>query len=227
MRLIHHEPLQFTRKAPFEEALAQLKKPIDIDETIVPEELKPKWAYRPAEGIHRLLYFDPDTGENQALYTPDGTHVVNRAGTVHYKMLPDSLLQDVKTSEIVNPSDLYAVLKSLPLPKNENGSLIESQVTLHSEVTFPELIPHGEVTATLFDDAVQFRGKDIDWTIGMENILHAGVERSSKLQLFQKDRMLQLSFPFKAGSALQWQDTFYRLKQKNAEQAAREMRVSP
>ena len=215
LRLTAHEPLQFERRAPFEEALAALRKPMDFDGTTIPDELKPKWAYRPADGIHRLIYADPDTGENYAYSTPDGTHVINHAGTKRYKMRPDSLLVDVKTSEIINPSDLYAQIKSLPLPKNQNGSLIESDVVLHVENTFPDLIPHGEVTASFYEDAVKIKGDQFDWTVGFEEIIHMGLERSYKLQLFQKDRMLQLSFPFNGSSALQWQDTFYRLKNKH------------
>ena len=222
LKVTGHAPLQFERKAPFDEALSALRKPMDFDETIVPEDIKPKWAYRPADGIHRLLYCDPYTGENHAFRTPDGTHVVNHAGTKRFKMLPDSLLLDLETTEIVNPSDLYAQIKSLPLPKNKNGSLIESEVILHIEHTFPELEPRGNAVATLYDDAVHIKGDGIDWTISLHDFIHMGVERSYKLQLFQKDRMLQLSFPFKGGSALQWQDTFLRLKNQHEQSTASE-----
>ena len=215
MRITCHEPFVFDRKAPFEEALAKLKAPIDFDESIVPDELKPKWAYRPADGIHRLLYRDPETGNNGELYTTDGTYVQNKAGTLRYKMLPDSTLLDEKTSEIFTTPELYEKVKQLPLQTNQNGALIENQVTLHLEEQFPELKAFGTVKATLYPDAVHLKGDLADFQISLQDLLHAGIERSSKLQLFQKDRMLQLSFPFEGGSALHWQDVFYRLKKQD------------
>ena len=215
MRITCHEPLTFDRKAPFEDALAKLRAPIDFDENIVPDELKPNWAYRPADGIHRLLYRDPESGENGGIYTPDGTYIANRAGTLRFKMLPDSTLLDEKTNEVFTTAELYERVKQLPLQKNDAGALIENDVILHVEEQFPELTAHGTVRASLYEDGVSFKGKDIDWHVGLEDLIHAGIERSSKLQLFQKDRMLQLTFPFEGGSALHWQDVFYRLKKQD------------
>ena len=220
MRITCHEPFVFDRKTPFKEALAKLKAPIDFDESIVPDELKPKWAYRPADGIHRLLYRDPDTGENRGIFTPDGTYVENRAGTLKFKMLPDSTLLNEQTEEIVTAAELYSQVKALPLNKNANGALIEDDVILHIEESFPTLIERGTVRATLYEDALHVKGDDLELTISMADFIHAGIERSSKLQLFQKDQMLQFTFPFEGGSALHWQDVFYRLKKQNNEPSA-------
>lgn len=220
MRITCHEPFVFNRKDPFEEALAKLKAPINFDESIVPDELKPKWAYRPADGIHRLLYQDPETGANGGLYTPDGTYVVNQAGTLKYKMLPDSTLLNEKTGEVLTTGQMYDRVKALPLQKNSSGALVENEVVLHLEEQFPDLIPKGTVRAVLYEDAVHLKGDDVDVKVNMEDIIHAGIERSSKLQLFQKDRMFQLAFPFEGGSALHWQDVFYRLKKQDNQQSA-------
>ena len=221
MRFKLHEPFLFDRKkTDFQEALAKLKAPIDFDEAIVPDELKPKWAYRPADGIHRLLYRDPVSGENGGIITEDGTYVTNRDGSIRYKMLPDSTLLNEKDGQIFTTGELYERIKQLPLQKDSEGALVQTQVDLHSEVSFPELIPHGEVKATLYEDAVRLQGSEVDWTIGLEDLLHVGIERSSKLQFFQADRMLQLSFPFE-GSALHWHDLFLRLKAIPASETAK------
>ena len=216
MRITVHEPFTFDRKSPFEEALAALKKPIDFDENIVPDEVKPKWAYRPAEGIHRLLYRDPESGANGGVYTKDGTYVTNHAGTFRYKMLPDSTLLNESTSEIITTATLYDKVRTLPIMKDSRGVLLENNVHLHTEMEFPELTPHGQVTASLFEDAVRFTGPDFCWDIDLDTIIHAGIERSSKLQLFQADRMYQLTFSFDGGSALHWQDLFNRLKNNHS-----------
>jgi hypothetical protein len=211
MRIEVHEPFVFDRKTPFEDALARLKAPMDFDESLVPEDLKPRGAYRPADGIHRLLYRDPETGASDTLYTPDGTYVVNRAGTFRYKMLPDSTLLDEKTGQIHTTAELHTRILELPLKPDLNGAYIRDNVEMHVEHTFPVLEKRGWVTATLFGDAVRIEGESERVTLSLESILHTGVERNSKLQFFLPERMIQLTFS-KAGSALEWQETIGRLK---------------
>lgn len=206
------EPLIFERKAPFEEALAKLKAAIDFDETMMPDELKPKWAYKPAAGIHRLLYRDPESGENGGLYTPDGTYVQNRIGTIRYKMLPDSTLLNEKTGEVISTADIHEQIKTLPITFDAEKGCIQNNVVMHIEHAFPHLKPAGKVTATLHEDAVHIKGATQSWTFPLEEIFHAGVERNRKLQMFMKDQMVQLSFLKGDGSALQWEETFARIK---------------
>ena len=217
IRIVAHEPFQFDRKTPVEEALKLLKAPMDFDENIVADELKPKWAYKPAAGIHRLLYRDPDTGANGGIYTPDGTYVVNRAGTLKYKMLPDSTLLDESSGEILTTDTLYQRVKSLPLDTGAQDALVINKVDMHWEDEFPALYAKGEVNAALYVDRIHITGASVDRTVPVGDLLHPGVERNAKLQLFLKDEMIQLTFK-KDGSALQWQDTLLRLMEQ--EQAA-------
>ena len=205
------EPFVFERKAPFEEALRKLKAPLDFDESIVPDELKPRWAYKPAAGIHRLLYRDPETGQNGGIYTPDGTYVVNRADTLKYKMLPDSMLLNEQSGELITTSVLHDRVQSLPLEPDRDGAIIKNRVRLHVEDAFPNLDDFGDVEITLYSDAVVIKGADIERRIGLESIHLPGVERNSKLQLFTKDDMVQFTFG-EEGSALQWQETIKRIK---------------
>ena len=215
IRIEVREPFVFERKTPFKEALNQLKAPIDFDETIVPDDIKPRWAYKPAAGIHRLLYRDPETGASDGIYTPDGTYVVNRAGTLRYKMLPDSLLLDEKTGDLVSTADLHEQIRELPLDADQDGRILSNKVQLHVEDAFPRLDAIGDVTASLYDDAVLLKGKNIERRVGLESIYLPGVERNSKLQLFTKNDMVQLTFKY-GGSALQWQETITRMKQQEA-----------
>ncbi len=215
MRITLGEPMRFNRKMPIEDVLAQLKAPIDFDETLMPDELKPKWAFRPAVGIHRLLYRDPDTGENGGIYTPDGTYIENRAGTIRYKMLPDSTLLDEKTGEIVTTATLYNTVKALPLTANKDGIIVEENVELYEEPEFPELNAHGNGMIQLYADRVSFKSATLEAQIPIEEVLYVGVERNYMLQVFMADRMLQACFKGD-GSALQWQDTLLRMKAERA-----------
>ena len=211
-------PFKFERNTPFDEALKQLRAPVDFDGCIVPDELKPRWAYKPAAGIHRLLYRDPDTGENGGIYTPDGTYVVNRAGTFRWKMLPDSTLLDERTGEIHTTSALHERVSALPIEPDASGAIVRNRVPMHIARQFPDLRPVGAVEATLYDDAIALRGPNVDRRIGLDTLIFPGVERNSKLQLFLEKEMIQLTFDGD-GSALQWQETIQRLK-RNAALAA-------
>lgn len=207
------EPLQFTRKTPIDQVLAALKAPMDFDETMVSDDIKPKWAYKPAVGIHRLIYRDPVSGKNGAVFTPDGTYVQNETGDMRYKMLPDSTLLNEKSGEIVSTATLYEQIRALPLQPNKQGVIIEDRAEMHLELAFPKLIPHGNATFKLYADAVHFEAENFNETIGLQDIVHVGVERSSKLQFFLRDRMIQCNFKG-AGSALQWQDTILDMKKQ-------------
>ncbi len=204
-------PLTFERRTPLDEALALLKAPIAAhDDAVAPETTRPRRAYRPADGIHRLLYRDPDTGHNGGLTTTDGTHVVNHTGTRQFKMLPDSTLLDEHTGETLLTGDLYATIRQLPLDKDADGAFVRNRVALHTETTFPNLIPNGIVEAALHDDAVRLIGPGLRLTLPLDTLQYADIERNYKLQLRLPDEMVQLSFT-QGGSALQWLDTLHRL----------------
>lgn len=205
------EPLTFARTTPLETALARLQAPIDFDGSVTPERLRPRWAYRPACGIHKLLYRDPVTGAQDGLFTPDGTRVVNREGSLRLTMQPDSRLLDAATGTLHLPGDLYAQIRALPLEPSPDGALLRNRVELHTEHTFPNLTPHGPVEAALYDDAIRLTGSDAQRTVALADLIGVDIERNYKLQLHLADEMVQLSFTT-GGSALGWKDALHRLQ---------------
>ena len=207
-------PLHFERKTPLDEAMSRLKPLIAQDDTIVADERKPRWAYRPADGIHRLLYRDPATGENGGLVSPDGTRVVNRAGTLQWTMQPDSLLRDDQTGTLHSTADLYAQIRALPLEKDADGAFLQNRVDFSIEDAKQNLEPRGSVHAVLYDDALRLRGEDLNLTLPLEDIRYTGIERNLKLQLSTENGFFQLSFTGE-GSALQWEDTLKHLRSGN------------
>ncbi len=204
-------PLQFDRKTPFPEALALLKAQIAIDETIVPDDLKPYFAFRPAQGIHRLIYRDPVSGANGGVYTPDGTYVTNKAGTFRYRMQKDSTLLDEKTGEVLTANIFYDQVRAMPLERDAGGAFVRNTVTMHSEEQFPRLDPHGKVDIALFPDEIRIKGASINMALALEDVLYSGIERNSRLQLSLAEEMIQFTFDGE-GSALQWEETIQRLK---------------
>jgi 1-acyl-sn-glycerol-3-phosphate acyltransferase len=204
-------PLQFDRKTPFEEALALLKAQIAIDETIVPEDLKPYFAYKPAQGIQRLIYRDPVSGANGGVYTPDGTYVVNAAGTFRYRMQKDSTLLDEKTGEVLTANIFYDQVRAMPLERDAGGAFIRNTVKMHTEEQFPRLDSHGKVEIALFPDEIRIKGASINMALALEDVLYSGIERNSRLQLSLAEEMIQFTFDGD-GSALQWEETIQRIK---------------
>lgn len=207
-------PFHFARGTSWQDVEKTLLAPIDIDENVVSDPIRPRRAFRPAAGIERLLYRDPATGENGALRSPDGVRVVNRAGTIRWTMRPDSTLLDEQTGDILLTGDLYRQIKSLPLEKDREGAFLQNEVRLHEEHEAPALVPRGRVRALLFEDTIRLYGNAIDVTLDLNTVRYVGIERSHKLQLTRDEGpMLQLSFVH-GGSALQWQDTIQRLQQR-------------
>lgn len=214
MRVECLPPLRFSKGTTWQDALDALKAPIAIDENEVADDLRPRSAYRPAEGIERLLYRDPDTGDPDGLFSPDGTYVVNRAGTIRWRMLPDSRLQDEATGEIHLTGDLYDHIRSMPLETNDDGAYVCDQVDVAIQQGTSEFVPQGMVHADLRDDGIRLRSDAMDTTVLFDAIKYIGVERNYKLQLTLEDRTMQLSFVH-GGSALQWEDTLRRLTDTN------------
>lgn len=204
--------LTFDRKTPLDDALRRLKAEIDFDENIVPDHIKPKWAYRPADGIDKLLYRDPETGENGGISTPDGTYVVNEAGSLRLKMQPDSTMLDEKSGRVYTSGELYDRIKALPLQADAAGAYVTNHAEVHEEANNGiDLMPRGHAVATLYDDAIRLIGSGIEETIPLEAIRYINIERNFKLQVTTEQRMLQLSLTL-GGSVLQWEDYVKRLK---------------
>ncbi len=203
------EPIQFERNTPVEDAIRRLKAPITFDENVTDEHLRPKWALRPAEGIQRLLYRDPVTGERDAVFTPDGTSVQNREGSLRLKMLPDSRFRDERSGDILLTGDLYERIRDIPVQRQNDGTLIRNDVDVATEKAFPGLIPHGRAEAALFEDEIRLCGA-VDRSLYLADVLAVDVERNFKLQLFFQDEMVQLSF-VRDGSALAWRDALRRM----------------
>jgi 1-acyl-sn-glycerol-3-phosphate acyltransferase len=214
-------PLYFDRKQPFEEVLAQLKAAIDIDENVAPEHLRPKRAYRPADGIHRLLYRDPETGEWDSVYTPDGTHVRSRTSSIRWKMLPDSRLRDERTGTILLTGDLLERVRAFPLEAGPGGAVLTSVAQAHEEQDDLTWKPLGHVHAALTPTHVDLRGDTFAERIPLEAVRYAGVEQNAKLQLMlggkdelggYEGRVVQLTFGEAGSSPLAWYDAIPRLK---------------
>ena len=204
------DPINLTRSTPPDEALSAYQAPVNFDECQTPERLKPKRAFKPASGIHRLLYRDPDTGQQDAIISPDGVHVQNKSGSINLQMLPDSSLIDVKSGETFLTSELYLQISAIPLQRDTRGCHLKNHVEFSSETDFPNLNKHGRADACLYDDRIEIETQSDKRVIELEHVIGVDVERNLKLQIFSRNEMFQLSF-VEDGSALGWKDAIQRI----------------
>lgn len=216
-------PLHFDRKQPFDEVLAALKAAIDIDENVVPKRLRPKRAYRVADGVHKLLYRDPDTGEWDAIHTPDGTAVRSKTSAFGGAMQPDSRIRCARTGDLLLTGDLLDQVRAFPLEPDASGVICAHVAEVHEERDDLQWDALGYAHARLAEDHIDLRGDTAREVIPLDAVLYIGVERNDKLQLTLggafEGRTIQLTFggvpgdsDAPPGSALGWSDTIQRLQ---------------
>jgi hypothetical protein len=191
-----------------DEAILRLARPIAADENRIRQTVRPAWAYRPAEGIQRLLYRDPETGDFNALHSADGRNVVNARGDHTYAVRADSHLVS-PDGQVISAADVYAEIRDMALPSSQEGCILSHPVRFRTE--------HGSSrgtswsswqtgTAALHTDHVRVH----DHTLPLENIRHMALERSDRIWLSGAGLRVYCHFP-EPFSVLAWYDTLLRL----------------
>lgn len=196
-----HDAVDFSDKPSLEEGLRRLKEPISADETVVPEAVRPKWAFRPAVGIDRLLYRDPATGEFGGFRVQGGRHVTSSGGATTWTVLPDSRLQ-LGEDAPVSTADIYGQITSMELPEGVQKPILTHQVAIWNGRDHRNRKP---ATISLFRNRVEWD----DRVLPLESIQYMGLERSDRIWLMSGED--HLSAYFGTGSALAWYDTLGRL----------------
>jgi 1-acyl-sn-glycerol-3-phosphate acyltransferase len=205
------DAVDFSSTESTDERVERLAKPISGDENLPLQAVRPTWAFRPADGIHRLLYRDPITGDNAGVYTPDGERIHNRAGTMRWRMLPDSRILDERTGDVLLTGDLYASIRDMPLQPGPMGHIVRNLVEYSEGPDLRTRRPCGQAYLSLFRDHVTIETGVGQESIDLSEILYQGVERNSKLQLTLANRILEFRFAAD-GSALQWEDAVFALR---------------
>lgn len=205
LRVEVRPPVPVDRSLPLQENLRRLAEPISADENVVPDDIRPRWAFRPADGIGRLLYRDPTTGENGGLFTPDGERIQNRSGSVRWRMLPDSRILDERSGEILLTGDLYRTIRQMDPEPDADGCLMGASVDHYTGSLQGALTRVGPARIRLFESHLEIAGHAHRQAIPIESILYSGLERNSKWEITLRDSILRFDFTGK-GSALQWDD---------------------
>lgn len=200
-------PVDFSDNPSLQTSLNRLKEPISQDENIVSDLIKPSWAFRPADGISKLLYRDPWSGEFDSFKEQSGSTVQLRTSGEAWTVLPDSTLRKQESGEIYLSGDLYDQIRSLPITSRSDESLFASMASisvLNSEGTTCDQY-QGKVT--LWADRINLGNRE---NLSLEDIRYTGLEKSDKIWLVTSKFTYHIVVSGGV-SALAWQDVLHRL----------------
>jgi 1-acyl-sn-glycerol-3-phosphate acyltransferase len=204
------KPINPSSYTDYDNFASDCRNTMNFDEYNPPEGVMPLYGYKPASGIHHLLYRCPDTGLNNGIYTPDGNRVRSRFSNFRFEMSVDSRLVD-DHGERHSLIQVYDKIISLPIFKDKNEVVLRvtdtKLYTLDDKmnqifVSLAEVTLHPEwLTIKYNSDTIQ---------IGLDKILFMSIEGNSKLSLTLRERVWK--FQINNGSALQWQIYIRKLK---------------
>lgn len=175
----------------------------------VPASCLPSWSYKPASGIHRLLYRCPYTGINHGVHSPDGHRVVSLQTGKSFTMSADLRLLD-QDDEILSLNSLYDQMQAIPMIKNNDGVMLkEISTTLLRLNSLYGLDTLGMFDVALYQDRLIFSNATDTIRFNLDELLYISIEQNHKLSLTFKNGTWQ--FTVISGSALQWQHYLRRL----------------
>jgi 1-acyl-sn-glycerol-3-phosphate acyltransferase len=176
----------------------------------VPERCVPNWAYKPASGIHRLLYRCPESGQNEAIVSSDGHQVQSLVTGTSYIMTADSrlLTADGERKSLI---ELYDTMQQIPMMTGSADYILQEPSTPLLKLNQAYKLEHlGIYSATLFADALVLSNSELVKKFNLGDVLYISIEQNHKLSLTFRDGTWQ--FFISKGSALQWQHYLRRLK---------------
>lgn len=194
---------------------------IDFDEYNPPKESIPVSCKKPASGVQRLIYRCPETGESNAVYSPDGEHMYSRFSGFKYRVNSASRLVDMHGVEH-SLIDLYDKIRVLPMVWSDSKNKIVLQ-HLGSQIykidDEHQLVKLDRAIVELCAESLIIHMGSEKFDISLEQIRTVSVEQNHKLSVTTPDQTLQ--FTVEGKSALQWQS--YMLRLKNGDQPVRSL----
>jgi 1-acyl-sn-glycerol-3-phosphate acyltransferase len=210
MELRFMDPLHASDFDSYEEFARVCRNQIEFDEYHSPIDTRPPQSKKPAAGVERFLYRCPKTGENGAVYSPDGERVCSRTSAMSYRMNASSRLVDADGEEH-SLIDLFDRINQMPMVFMKEDLLLEkSGAELYRIDENHKLVNVGRSNTELRKDALNiFCGSD-QFEIPIQDIQYTSIEQNHKLTVTTTESTLQINL--EGQSALQWQRYIRRLK---------------
>lgn len=206
------DPLHVSDFKDYESFADHCRNLIDFDEYHPPIDTFPVSCSQPAAGVQRLLYRCPETGESNAVFSPDGENIYSRCAGFKYRMNAASRLIDKDGTER-SLIDLFDSIQKLPMvwsdAKNKTV-LHHSGSQIYKIDEEHQLIKLDRAIVELYTESliIYMGSKKID--IPLEKIRVISVEQNHKLSVNTPEKTVQ--FTVEGKSALQWKNYMMRLK---------------
>lgn len=206
------DPLHASDFDDYDTFAERCKELITFDEYNPPQAAMPKTCKKPAAGIHRFLYRCPDTGENGAIFSPDGEHVFSRKSDFRYRMNTASRLVDHEGS-VVSIIDLFEQINEMPMTfeKPQEKVLLQKTGTQVNEIDEEQRLHKiDRGIAELHPEGLHVAVGSQRFDFTLDQINYTSVEQNHKLTITGTDQTIQINL--EGQSALQWQLYINRLK---------------
>lgn len=200
--------LSLDKKTPLEKSLSILKAPISEDENVVDDAIRPTTAFRPACGLEKLLYRDPESGLSGGIRTVGGDRVVSDSGVLDGRVLPDSRIQLDSNGEIVLTGDIYSRIRALPYHERSDDPRIRVRCQIKGVIDH-HAFAERNAEFSLFATHLRIDGSE-KYRIDLEKVRYVSTERNDKLTMTLSNGTLSTHFSL-GGSVLQWFDELHRM----------------
>ena len=188
------------------DGIERLKKPINFDENIVSDDIRPAWAFKPAAGITKLIYRDVESGKFGG-FQESGTHLIRLSDSKKWRVQADSSLKDEITGEVTYTAEWYQALRRAPLSPVSDRPVLSHPARISFTDNGGLRCYEGFETASLWSSHISFSGGR---TVPLEDVLYTGVEKNSKIWVLTKDGIVNIELHL-TGSVLAWQDVLNTL----------------
>ena len=206
------DPLNASDFKDYETFSNHCRKLIDFDEYHPPIESVPLSCSKPAAGIQRLIFRCPETGESNAVFSPDGEHVYSRNAGFKYRVNAASRLIDMDGAEH-SLIDLFDSIQKLPMVWSDANSktvLQHSGSQIYKIDEEHQLIKLDRAIVELYKESLNIYMGSEKFILPLEEIRTISVEQNHKLSVNTPEQTLQ--FTVEGKSALQWKSYMMRLK---------------
>lgn len=215
------DPLKASDFKDYESFAEHCRKLIDFDEYSPPEGSIPHSCRKPAAGVERLIYRCPETGESNAIFSPDGEHMYSRFAGFKYRVNAASRLVDQQGVEY-SLIDMYEKIKGIPMEwidKNKDVVLQHPGSRIYKIDEEHQLIKLDKAIVELHSEDLTIHMGSEKIVMPLDEIRTISVEQNHKLSVTTPEITYQ--FTVEGKSALQWQS--YLLRLKKGEQPVRSL----
>lgn len=204
------KPLKPSDFTSYDEFAKEVIDAAEFDEYDPPPSCIPKYAYKPAAGVQRLIYRCPETGISGGVYSPDGNEVRSKHAPFRYTMTPASRLRDDDRVEH-SLHDMFDKIRNIPIVAPTGTIAQHARVDTFRMDADYKLKNLGKSKIIFGNEGITFEIGSQKEHIALSEMLYMSIEGNNKLSITLKTYSIQFELEGH-DSALEWRDYITRLK---------------